>query len=43
MKTKKTKDAWRDVKKSLTTPKKSDWMTKEKKNLAKVSYRKKSK
>ena len=29
-------DAWRKVKKSLTSKKKADWMTREKRNLSSV-------
>lgn len=32
----KVKDAWRDVRKSMRTPKKESWMTKEKRSLSKV-------
>lgn len=32
----KAKDAWRDVKKSMKSPKAVNWMTKEKRNLSKV-------
>jgi hypothetical protein len=32
----KAKDAWSDVKKSMRNPKKESWMTKQKRNLAKV-------
>jgi hypothetical protein len=38
---KKSSDAWSEVKKSMKTPKKVDWMTKEKKKLSKVQYNKK--
>jgi hypothetical protein len=33
---KKSSDAWSEVKKSMTSSKKVDWMTKEKKKLSKV-------
>ena len=33
---KKSSDAWSEVRKSMKTPKKPDWMTKEKKRLSKV-------
>lgn len=38
---KKTSDVWSKVKKSMKTPKKNDWMTKEKKKLSKVQPNKK--
>jgi len=38
---KKSSDAWSEVKKSMKTPKKVDWMTKEKKKLSKVQSNKK--
>ena len=33
---KKSSDAWSEVKKTMKTAKKPDWMTKEKKKLSKV-------